>query len=190
MIGMCWCLRVEEEEVWNHRLFPRTGCQIGGQGPGSGRWPRTRWSLWQSSRVPLWRWDNHLCSTPPNQASMKPLFSKRHMTAHLEFAKRHLKDSQTIKNKILWSDETKIELFGLNAKHHIWRKPATMHYGEAWWWQHHDVGCFSGAGTGSLIRIEGKMNGAKHREILDENLIRALRTSDWGKGSPSTGQRP
>ena len=27
-----------------------------------GRWPRTRWSLWQSSRVPL---DNHLCSTPP-----------------------------------------------------------------------------------------------------------------------------
>ena len=26
---------------------------------------------------------------------------------------------------ILWSDETKIELFGLNAKHHVWRKPAT-----------------------------------------------------------------
>uniref|UniRef100_A0AAZ3RAH1 Transposase n=1 Tax=Oncorhynchus tshawytscha TaxID=74940 RepID=A0AAZ3RAH1_ONCTS len=40
-----------------------------------------------------------------------------------EFAKRHLKDSQTMRNKILWSDETKIELFGLNAKHHVWRKP-------------------------------------------------------------------
>ena len=26
---------------------------IGGEGPWSGRWPRTRWSLWQSSRVPL-----------------------------------------------------------------------------------------------------------------------------------------
>ena len=31
-----------------------------------------------------------------------------------------------MKNKILWSDETKIELFGLNAKHHIWRKPGTI----------------------------------------------------------------
>jgi hypothetical protein len=31
--------------------------------------------------------DNHLCSTPP----IRPLFSKRHMAAHLEFAKRHLK---------------------------------------------------------------------------------------------------
>ena len=32
--------------------------------------------------------------------------------------------SQTMRNKILWTDETKIELFGLNAKHHVWRKPA------------------------------------------------------------------
>jgi len=34
-------------------------------------------------------------------ARQKPLLSKRHMTAHLEFAKRHLKDSQTMRNKIL-----------------------------------------------------------------------------------------
>ena len=34
--------------------------------------------------------------------------SKRHMTARLEFAKRHLKDSQTMRNKILWSDETRM----------------------------------------------------------------------------------
>uniref|UniRef100_A0AAZ3RVK5 Tc1-like transposase DDE domain-containing protein n=1 Tax=Oncorhynchus tshawytscha TaxID=74940 RepID=A0AAZ3RVK5_ONCTS len=38
--------------------------------------------------------------------------------------------------------------------------------------------CFSVAGTGRLVRIEGKMNGAKYREILDENL---LRNSDWGQ---------
>uniref|UniRef100_A0AAZ3PNP7 RNA helicase n=2 Tax=Oncorhynchus tshawytscha TaxID=74940 RepID=A0AAZ3PNP7_ONCTS len=38
------------------------------------------------------------------------------MTAHMEFAKRPLKDSQTMRKKILWSDETNIELFGLNAK--------------------------------------------------------------------------
>jgi hypothetical protein len=48
----------------------------------------------------------------------KPLLRKRHMTACLE--------SQTMRNKILWPDETKIELFGLNAKRHIERKPGTV----------------------------------------------------------------
>ena len=48
------------------------------------------------------------------------------MTAHLEFATNDLKDSQIMSNKILWSDETKIELFGLNAKRHIWRKLGTI----------------------------------------------------------------
>uniref|UniRef100_A0AAZ3NSV6 Sleeping Beauty transposase HTH domain-containing protein n=1 Tax=Oncorhynchus tshawytscha TaxID=74940 RepID=A0AAZ3NSV6_ONCTS len=40
--------------------------------------------------------------------SVAPPIRKRHMTASLEFAKRHLKDSQSMRNKILWSDETKI----------------------------------------------------------------------------------
>jgi hypothetical protein len=30
---------------------------------------------------------------------------------------------------------------------------------------------FSAAGTGRLVRIEGKMNRAKYREILDGNLL-------------------
>ena len=51
-------------------------------------------------------------------ARLKPLLSKRHMTVHLEFPKRHLKNSQTMRYETLWSDETKIELFGLNAKRH------------------------------------------------------------------------
>ena len=57
-------------------------------------------------------------------ARRKPLLSKRNITARLEFAKRHLNDFQTMRNKIVWSDETKIELFGLNAKRH--RKPVTI----------------------------------------------------------------
>ena len=59
-------------------------------------------------------------------ARQKTLLSKRHMTARLEFARRHLKDSQTMKNMILWFDETKIELFGLKAKRHVRRKPGTI----------------------------------------------------------------
>jgi transposase len=34
-------------------------------------------------------------------------------------------------------------------------------------------GCVSVSGTGRLVRIEGKMNGAKYREILDENLLQS-----------------
>uniref|UniRef100_A0AAZ3R338 Transposase n=1 Tax=Oncorhynchus tshawytscha TaxID=74940 RepID=A0AAZ3R338_ONCTS len=80
--------------------------------------------------------------------------SVKHMTAHLEFAKRHLKDSQTMRNRILWSDKTKIELFGLNAKCHVWRKPGTITTvkhggGSIMLW-----GCYSAAGTGRLVRLE------------------------------------
>lgn len=44
----------------------------------------------------------------------------------------HLKDSQTVRKESLrshlCSDETKIELFGLSGKHHVWRKPGTAHH--------------------------------------------------------------
>ena len=79
-------------------------------------------------------------------ARRKPLLSKRQITACLEFAKRQLK-TQTTRNKILWSDETKIELFGLDAKRDVWRKlgtiPTVMHGGgNIMLW-----GCFSAAVT-------------------------------------------
>jgi hypothetical protein len=34
-------------------------------------------------------------------------------------------------------------------------------------------GCFTEAWTRGLVRINGKMNGAKYRKILDENLIQS-----------------
>ena len=74
-----------------------------------------------------------------------------------------------MKNKILWSDETKIELFGLNAKRHIWWKPGTtpmMKHGGGRIMQ---WGCSSAAGTERLVRIEANMNRAKCREILDKH---------------------
>jgi hypothetical protein len=68
-----------------------------------------------------------------------------------------------MRSKILWSDESKIELFGLNAKRHVWRKPGTIPsvlLPPMLW------GCFSAAGKGRLVRIEGKMNGASTERSL------------------------
>ena len=30
--------------------------------------------------------------------------------------------------KVLWSDETKMELFGVIAKRYVWHKPNTVHH--------------------------------------------------------------
>jgi hypothetical protein len=98
-------------------------------------------------------------------ARLKPLLSKRHMTARMEFAKGHL--------KILWPDETKIELFGLNAKRHVWRKPGTIptvkHVGGS-------IICgdvFQRQGLGDKSGLRQK-NRAKYRELLDENIPQSV----------------
>ena len=36
-------------------------------------------------------------------------------------------------------------------------------------------GCFSVAGTGRLLTIEGKMIAARYREVLEENLLQSAR---------------
>ena len=90
--------------------------------------------------------------------------------------------------KVLWSDETKIELFGLNAKRYVWRNPNTAHRPE------HTIqtvkhgggsimlwGCFSSTATGKLVRTEGKMDGAKYREILEENLMQSAKDLRLGR---------
>jgi hypothetical protein len=92
-----------------------------------------------------------------------------------------------MRNEILCSNETKIERFGLNAKRHFWRKPGTIptvkHGGGSTMLR----GCFSEAGTGSLVRIGEKRNRANYREILDENLL--LRTLDLRLGRRFTFQQ-
>ena len=42
-------------------------------------------------------------------------------------------------------------------------------------------GCFSAAGTGRLLRIKAKMNGANYREILDENLLQSIQNLRLGQ---------
>ncbi|MBN3279662.1 CRVP protein, partial [Polyodon spathula] len=106
---------------------------------------------------------------------MKPFLIKVHVKALLEFTKRHVGDSEKMWQNILWSDETKIELFGLNAKRYVWRKPNTAHHpGNTIPTVKHGggsimlLGCFSSTGTGNLVRVEGKMHGAKYRQLKNK----------------------
>ena len=77
-------------------------------------------------------------------ARQKPLLSKMHMTARLEFAKRHRKDSDHEKqDSLVWwnQDETLWPECQASRLKETWQHP----YGEAWWWQYHAVGMlFSG----------------------------------------------
>ena len=90
-------------------------------------------------------------------ARRKSLLSKRSLSGVCQNAPEGL----------LWSDETKIELFRVNSRRHVWRKPGTAHHqadtiptvkrggGSIMLW-----GCFSVEGTGRLVRTAGKMNAA------------------------------
>ncbi|KAK3508742.1 hypothetical protein QTP70_004217 [Hemibagrus guttatus] len=51
-----------------------------------------------------------------------PLLKKAHVQARLKFANEHLNDSEENWVKELWSDETNIELFGINSTCHVWRR--------------------------------------------------------------------
>ena len=42
------------------------------------------------------------------------------------------------------------------------------------------LGYFSAAGTGSLVRIKAKMNGAMYREIVDGNLLQSAKVLRLG----------
>ncbi len=96
-----------------------------------------------------------------------PLLRKAPVQARLKSAN----DSEENWVKVLWSDETKIHLFGINSTRRVWRRrnaaydpkntiPTTKHGGgNIMLW-----GCFSAKGTGQLHHIKGMMDGAMYHQ--------------------------
>ncbi len=84
-------------------------------------------------------------------------------------------------NHVLWSDETKINLFGSDGVKRVWRQPGeeykdkcvlptVKHGGGSFMvW-----GSMSAAGTGELQFIEGTMNANMYCDILKQSMIHSL----------------
>ncbi|KAI4897472.1 hypothetical protein NFI96_013349 [Prochilodus magdalenae] len=93
------------------------------------------------------------------------------------------------RTNVIWSDETKVELFGKNTTRRVWRKvnaelhpkntiPTVKHGGgNIMLW-----GCFSAKGPGRLVRVHERMNGAMYCEILGANLLPSARAMKMKRG--------
>ena len=75
------------------------------------------------------------------------LLKKAHVPARLKFAKEHLDDPEEAWEKVMWSDETKIELFDINLTRVFGGRemlqPQELHpHCEAWRWKPYALGVF------------------------------------------------
>jgi len=110
-------------------------------------------------------------------ARVKPYISEVNKTKRYQFALKHIGLADNFWNQVIFSDESKFNLFGSDGKCKVWRKPRTaldrknMNItvkhggGSVMVW-----GCFSASGLGSLVFIDGKMDGAMYRKILQQHL--------------------
>lgn len=108
----------------------------------------------------------------------KPKLSKNNIKKRFEHAKQWILFDQNDWDNIIWSDETKINLFGSDGRVYVRSPPGkryekrrikpTVKYGggNVMVW-----GCFSSKGIGNLHFIEGIMDSISYKNILRINLM-------------------
>jgi transposase len=116
----------------------------------------------------------------------KPLLSPKHKKARMDFAL--ITKDWTLEDwkKVIWSDETKINLLGSDGLKWAWKKPGeplsdrlvqgTLKFGggSLMMW-----GCMSWDGIGYACKIDGRMNADLYVSILEDDLQASLEW--WGK---------
>lgn len=112
-------------------------------------------------------------------ARRKPNLSKKNISRRLKFAKNYFQKSSRFWNLVVWSDESKFNVFGNDGRPYVRRPPlkeldprytkkTVKHGGSSvmvW-------GCFTASGVGPIVQINGKMTGEMYRDILETHLNR------------------
>ncbi|XP_008558725.3 transposable element Tcb1 transposase [Microplitis demolitor] len=111
-------------------------------------------------------------------AAKKPKLTNRHKKNRLEWAKAHKNWTIEQWENVLWSDESKFQIFGSNRRVFVRRSkeeraseactvPTIKHGGgNVMVW-----GCFGNSKPGNLVRITGKLNKESYLKILQDSAI-------------------
>ena len=115
-------------------------------------------------------------------ARKKPYVDKTNRMKRIQHAKKYREQSVYFWDQVLWTDESKFNLFGSEGRVMVWRTlqeafdsrctvPIVKHGGgnvKCW-------GCISSSDVGKLVFIDGNMTGEIYRDILQRNLFESLK---------------
>uniref|UniRef100_A0A8C6NVL2 Transposase Tc1-like domain-containing protein n=1 Tax=Nothobranchius furzeri TaxID=105023 RepID=A0A8C6NVL2_NOTFU len=136
----------------------------------------------------------HQCEYRGFTTGCKPLVSPQNRKARLEFAKQHLKKPSQFWNNILWTDETKINLYQSDGKRRVWRRKGTAHdpkhttssvkhgAGSVMVWA-----CMAASGTSSLVFIDDVT--ADKSSTMNSEVFRAISAHIQPNASELIGRR-
>ncbi|GFU42817.1 transposable element Tcb1 transposase [Trichonephila clavipes] len=110
-------------------------------------------------------------------ARKKPFISLQNQKKRLEFAKTHQLKTDNFWKKVIFSDESKFNIFGSYGRRTVWRKPNTAldpknlrstvkhGVGSVMVWGH-----MASNGVGNLVFIDGIIDPKLYIDILNNNL--------------------